>query len=265
MAKQTGLFKFTGKLDNVIGYRRNGTHFVRSMPAKVHQTAPTRQASRNFGIASRKGRLIRKAFAGQLDVRHDGTLVNRLNKALILAGKDNLQAITGFRFNKHTGLEKLLPLQPSITQDGIITIPTQSLPKPGTATHLAIKALAVRLNFAERRIIGTDTATEFVDLNKPFDGTALQMAVPGKGTLIVMLQVRVCNGTTASGDRRYMAADILAVIPPVVIKMKTATKNKMPQVKKLLPHQSPASRKTNTYKDADHTVITRPTTELQRE
>lgn len=265
MAKQTGLFKFTGKLDNVIGYRRNGIYFVRSMPAKVHQTAPTRQASRSFGIASRKGRLIRQAFAGQLDVRHDGTLVNRLNKALILAGKDNLQGIKGFRFNKHTGLEKLLPIQPSITQDGIITIPPQSLPKPGTAIHLEIKAVAVRINFAERRIIGTDVAAELVDLNKPFDGTALQLAVPGKGTLIVMLQVRGCNGTSASGDRRYMAADILAVIPPVVIKMKAVTQNKMPHVKKLLPHQSPASGKTKTYKDADHTTIPRPTTKLQRE
>jgi hypothetical protein len=41
MAKQTGLFQFTGKLDNVIGYRRNGNYFVRSMPVTVKQTTAT--------------------------------------------------------------------------------------------------------------------------------------------------------------------------------------------------------------------------------
>ena len=91
MAKQTGPFFFTGKLDTVIGYERNGVHFLRSMPARVKQTTATRQAARNFGIASRKGRLIRKAFAPHLDLRCDGAFVNRLNKVLIQSGVQGIK------------------------------------------------------------------------------------------------------------------------------------------------------------------------------
>lgn len=61
MGKQQGIFKCTGKLDNVIGYRRNGVYCVRTMPEKVRQTAAARRAAQRFGIASRKGKLIGRA------------------------------------------------------------------------------------------------------------------------------------------------------------------------------------------------------------
>ncbi|MGF6844776.1 hypothetical protein QFZ51_000011 [Chitinophaga sp. W3I9] len=39
MGKQVGIISFTGKLGNLIGYRRNGQYFVRTMPETVRQTA----------------------------------------------------------------------------------------------------------------------------------------------------------------------------------------------------------------------------------
>lgn len=52
MAKQTGIVLFTGKLENLVGYRRNGKYFIRAMPQKVQQTPATRQSAREFGIAA---------------------------------------------------------------------------------------------------------------------------------------------------------------------------------------------------------------------
>jgi hypothetical protein len=219
MAKQTGLFKFTGKLDNVIGYRRNGVHFVRSMPDKVRQSSATRKASRHFGAASRKGKLIRKAITPYLDLRYDGSLVNRLNKALVQAGAADLQGIEGFRFSQYTGIEKLMPLSPICTSNGLVNIPAQLLAKPGTYTHLEISVIAAKINFAERRTVNVETAVAIIDLQKPFDGMELKVPVGGKGTLVVVLQVRACtvqNGAIqAIGDRRYIAADIIGIIPPM--------------------------------------------------
>src|SRR5207248_2099316 len=141
MAKQTGIFKFTGKLDNVIGYRRNGIHFVRTMPQQVRQTTATQRASGNFGMASRKGRLIRRAVVNQLEVGYDGSLVNRLNKALIQAGNNNLRGIEGLRFNQHTGLEKFFAQPAVVSEHGLVSIPAQALPACKDITHWEIKAI----------------------------------------------------------------------------------------------------------------------------
>lgn len=222
MAKQTGILQFTGRLGNIIGYRRNGSYFIRTMPETVRQTSATRTAAQHFGIASRKGKLIRHAITPHLDIRSDGALVNRLNKILIPAGKDHLHAIKGFRFNRHCGVEYFFPQQP-VVQDNTLKIPAQIIPLQETATHLVVKAIAVRLCFRERCIENVHTATVTIDLNQPFNGTELETAVPGKGSLLVILQVQPCNGTYAIQNKRCMAADIIAVAAPAAIKRKTIT------------------------------------------
>lgn len=211
MATQTGILTFTGKLGNLIGYRRNSRYYLRSMPATAHQTVATRKASRDFGIASRKGKLIRRAIMPLLDMPGEGSIVNRLNKTLIQAGTGNGQGVQGFRWNKYTGVESFFSCQPISSADGVCHIPAQILSAPGNATHLQISLLAVKINFVERRITGRDTDTFMMDLSKPFDGATLAANVPGKGTLLLVLQVRAYQGTAPIGDRRYRAADIILV------------------------------------------------------
>lgn len=232
MAKQTGLFQFTGKLGNMIGYRRNGNYFVRSMPVTVKQTSATRQASRNFGIASRKAKLIRQAIMPQLDLNYDGSLVNRLNKTLIQA-----KHLEGFRLNKHTGVEKFFSVQP-IIQNGRLIIPAQSLPPQGAATHLEFTVVATRISFIEQRITQHQKETITIDINTPFKGVELEAASPGKGTLFVVLQVKVLKGKETSADRRFMAADIIAATLTVSRKRKP----RIPDVRKVLPY-TPTSNK----------------------
>ena len=220
MALQTGVLKFTGRLDNVIGYRRNGKYFLRSMPDKVRQTASTKRAARRFGMASRKGKLIRKAVRPYLDMRYDGTLVNRLNKLFIQAGPDQFPNLQGFHFNRHTGIEKLFVIPPVFTVNGTLHIPAQELLPQGNNTHIELRLIATRISFADNRVISTDVATAIIELNedRPFKGMALNVPVEGEGALIVVVQYRSCKASNGvlfpSGDRRYMAADVINIAIP---------------------------------------------------
>lgn len=253
MAKQTGIITFTGKMGNLIGYRRNGQYFLRSMPEAVRQTTATRHAARRFGLASSKGKLIRQAIVPLLNIPRDGSLVNRLNRALVSAGKDPLQTINGFRFNKHTGVEQFFSLQPLISPEGTVTIPAQTLPQQGTATHVEVKLVAVRISFTERRVTGQATAALMINLNTHFPGMELEAAVPGKGTLLVIMQAGVFHEQQASANRRFMAANILGVIVPANTKQRAKA---MPDLKKVLSYKKEAVKKYPVTSRIPYTVAT---------
>ena len=211
MATQTSLITFTGRLGNLIGYRRNDRYFIRSMPHSVRQTTATRRAARRFGEASRQGRLVRSAFAAHLDVPCDGRHVNRLNKMLIAAGNDNPGDLTPFRFNRHATASLFFAVMPTVAKDGTLHIPAQQLPLLKGISRLEVKVIAARIRFAQRRVTGTDTAVMYIDPGQPFKGASLQVAVPGEGTLVVTLQVRGFRDQEPAGQEKYLAADIIAV------------------------------------------------------
>ncbi len=253
MAKQTGINTFTGKLGNLIGYRRNGQYFLRTMPETVLHSAATRHAARDFGLASRKGKLIRQAIVPLLNIPRDGSLVNRFNKALISAGKDQLQAINGFRFNRHTGVEQFFSLQPLISPGGTVTIPAQTLPQQGTATHVEVKLVAVRISFAERRVTGQATTAVMINLDTHFPGMELDAAVPGKGTLLVILQVRAFHEQQASANRRFVAANIFGVVVPANTKQRVKA---MPDLKRVLSYKKEAVKTYPVTSPIPYTIAT---------
>ncbi len=68
MAQFNSIFNFTGKLGNVIAYRRGGKVYLRTRPETVRQTDNTRRSAQWFGAASNKGAFIRSVFAEELDI-----------------------------------------------------------------------------------------------------------------------------------------------------------------------------------------------------
>jgi hypothetical protein len=213
MAKQNSLLRFTGTLGNLIGYERNGEFFLRSKPEIVRQTPATRRAARRFGIASKKGAMIRHAFYDDLDIRCDSNHINRMNKVLIAAAGNNA-AIVNFRFNQHTGVDRFFTLVPSISSDGSVHIPAQTLAQYKNVIALEVKVIAARIDFTAGQVIGTDTAVMTIDTGEYFTGADMSLGVPGAGTLLVTLQVRVIDKDGVSFNRQYQAADIIAVIAP---------------------------------------------------
>ena len=214
MAKQISIITFTGKLGNLIGYRRNGKHFVRSMPTIVKQTVATRHAAQRFGMASKKAALIRHAFCSKLNVCCDTGHVNRLTSALIPSAGKDIKSITGFRFNGHTGTDRFLTLPPVLSRDGTLRIPPQVLAAHKGSHTLEIKVTAVRIHFATNQVIGAKSTVLQVKTGEPFKGLVSDMHVPGKGTLMIMLQIRGIQHNVPTLNKSYLAADIIAVQPP---------------------------------------------------
>ncbi|ASZ13248.1 hypothetical protein KTO58_08095 [Chitinophaga pendula] len=211
MARQTGWLTFTGRLGNHIGYRRNGTYFLRSMPSSVHQTTATKQAARRFGIASRKARLIRQACIPAINIPQDGHIVNHLNKHCLRAGSD-ITALNGFRFNKHNGLDKYCIAIPQL-------LPHHQLLIPPGAFHtntpsLQLKLVAVRLNFNTLRITASRTSIIHINTQQPFHGLLLDCSLPGHGSLLLILQITPSSPQRRKTSKRAIVADIIAVIPP---------------------------------------------------
>ena len=211
MATLTSLLTFTGRLGDIIGYRRNGRYFLRSMPQTVRQTTATRRAARRFGEASRKGRLIRSAFSPALDIPCDGSHVNRLNKALIAAGSRH-PGIAGFRFNQRAATGIFFAVMPAVSKNGTLRIAAQQLPLLKGIHALEVKVIAARIDFAQRRVTGTDAAVIYIDPRQSFEGAALPVNVPGNGTLVITLQVRGFRDGAVLGERKYLAADIIAAV-----------------------------------------------------
>ncbi|PWV46116.1 hypothetical protein [Chitinophaga sp. S165] len=218
MAKQNSLIPFTGKLGNLIGYQRNGKYFLRSMPEVVRQTAATRRAARRFGVASRKGALIRNTFYDDLDIHCDSGHINRLNKMLIAAAGNNA-AMKGFRFNQYAGTDRFFTVAPRLFRDGTLYIPPQTIVLHKNITSLEVKVIAACIDFGTGYVTGTDTFTLTIDPGKPFQGTKIPLDITGKGTLIITLQVRGMQQDGPSGNRQYLAADIIAVQEPQIPKV----------------------------------------------
>ncbi|MGO4288414.1 hypothetical protein [Chitinophaga sp. RAB17] len=233
MAKQMSILPFTGKLGPLIGYKRNGQYFLRSMPERVRQTTATRRASRRFGIASRKGAFIRHAFYPHLDIHCDGGHINRLNKVLIAAG-DHHAALTGFRFNQHTGVDRFFAVAPRLLSNGILNIPAQTIDGYKGIAALEVKVIATRIDFISRQVAGSETVTLMIDTDTTFQETNISLDVPGKGSLVVVFQVRAMYKDGPSSNRQYMAADIIAVAAPQVPKY--AHKRTYPKRTRLLPN-----------------------------
>lgn len=223
MATLQSIITFTGKLGNIIGYNRGGRHFLRMRPQTVRQTEGTRRAAQRFGAASRKGGLIRRALLPEIDFHCDGGHVNRLTKTILDAGKNHHAGITGFRFNLQTGIERFFTVCPTFSAGGKLQIPAQALPAMGGADRMEVKLIATRIDFASRHVTATNATLLNIDLAQPFEGADMEVSVPGPGTLVIAMQVRVFIGGLPSANRKFMAADILGVIndraPEVVIPM----------------------------------------------
>ena len=237
MATLNSILTFTGRLGNIIAYRRGGKHFLRTCPETVRQTSATRRAAKYFGAASRKGALIRGAFLPELDIHCRGSLVNRLNSVILRAGTNNHAGLTGFRFNPYTGIEQLFSKEPSFSKNGTLRIPAQHLDTPAGVTKLEVKLIASRIDFTNRRVMGSDAAVMYIDPAQPFEGAELSVDVPGKGTLLVALQVRMYMNGEITHNRKYTAADILAVLENQAQEAAPAKTHPRKTLSRLLPAQ----------------------------
>jgi hypothetical protein len=222
MAKQEGLYKFTGQLRGVIGYKSEKEYRVRSAPATIRQSPATKRAARDFGTASTAAKLIRHG----LQVPYANKSTNRLNKALgeIVRADDihmagqrtvrttNIQSLNGFRFNEAMSIGKF------INMDGVIT----------NKKYIAIRKIALSVNFAQQTT--RQITTETLILKPGEQLPALTLNPDRKDITFIMLEIKSCyevNGKLyeCQGEKGY-ALDIIAVLPPI-----KTTRDSIPNLK----------------------------------
>lgn len=111
MAKQLATF-ISGKIGNVVFYKRGDLYFARSVPGKVKQTDNTKKRSTNFGVASRAGKALRSLLLPVLPFPKDKIMQGRFsgaiskwlqtNNAAAVQPVDDVPFLQNFNFNEAT-------------------------------------------------------------------------------------------------------------------------------------------------------------------
>jgi len=233
MGKQTSLIKFTGRVRDLIGYEREGEHYIRSAPLHVHRSARTKLSALAFGKASRLGAAMRQAMRGELKGMAGGSNVNRLNKALfsVLQADDlhrirrfapaNFKSLKGFGLNPHADVQKVLSVKPEVQRDvaGNIHVtlpPMENLTCNPRATHLSIRAVAVHVQPGFDKASTTASRTLLIPADRPCPGQTLVIPAAGAAVSCVLLEVVCCQEEHGRmyrlQNRLFTAVEVIAVL-----------------------------------------------------
>ncbi|MGX5818185.1 hypothetical protein ACWKWU_08320 [Chitinophaga lutea] len=235
MAKQTGFFKFTGKLGGVVGFRLGNEYYLRSMPEQVRQAPRTRISSRYFGQASNMGAIIRQALSSHLEVPRESSLTNRFNQSLLkILREDDLHrqrrfiprhfsTLKGFTFTPWADIDHALVHAPVVLRspEGKIHVSLQGLHEHALnpkATHVRIQALALSVDTKNPSAKTYASAPLIVAIGQVAEPCELIIDAPATSLHCIILQV---TSLELQGDtlyplqnRKYSYGAIIAVLMP---------------------------------------------------
>lgn len=220
MARQIGLIKLKGTLDNVNFYKSKDGNMARmktsvdgsriaSDPAFVR----TRENNSEFGNSATAGKLLRDSIRTMMQKASDGRVTSRLTKVMSqiknldvtsLRGERNVgigiadpaakALLKGFNFNNRAILGSVLfksfTVAPATGEIEILNlIPINDLTIPQGTTHVSFKGAWAKIDFGA----GTASVEESNVVNLPVDGTQTTVtltpaaAPAGAGTDIYFL------------------------------------------------------------------------------
>ena len=222
MARQSGLIKLKGTLDNVNFYKTKDGDLARmktSVDAKRIANDPafvrTRENGAEFGSSASSGKLLRDSIRTMMQNASDGRVVARLTK--IMTQIKNLDAtsvrgarnvgvgialpeakakLKGFNFNLAAILGSILynPFAVDVAT-GVITIdglvPINEVSTPQGATHMTLRGAWAKVDFAT----GEADVQETNEVNLLLDATSTDVvltpaaAAAGAGTDLFLLMV----------------------------------------------------------------------------
>lgn len=212
MAKQTGLIKIEGTLDQLTFYKTSDGDLVRMKGgvsgdriANDPVFARTRENGSEFGMAAMGGKILRDAIRPMLLNGADKRVTSRLTQVMtVIKNYDNTSVrgernivegladaaakeyLKGFNFNERAILGSVLYKPYSVnTANGVVTIgnlvPINDIAFPDGATHVSLLSAFAKIDFATR----TNEVAYSPELNLAIDGTSTNVTLTPVGPPII--------------------------------------------------------------------------------
>lgn len=223
MAKQKGIFKVKGTLDDVTFYKsgKDG-YLVRTkggIPAARIASDPafqrTRENNAEFGRAGKAGKMLRSALRGVLINSKDSRMASRLTKDMMRVIKADAvsdrglrnvidgeaELLTGFEFNINGKLSTTLfaPFTAAIDRvNGDLTldidpfVPVNMITAPSGATHFKIVSAGAEVDFEAETYWMESSGTAILPLNAvPTAAISQSNGVTAASTKVLFLAVGI--------------------------------------------------------------------------
>lgn len=197
--------KTRGKIGPTVTYQRGNDEIVRARPVHVRQTKATKVRSRNFGIASTAGRVLRIQLKQAIlvpkdrstQIRFCGAIAKWMQRYAVaeIPSAEKLPFIHDFNFSKEKGMDVRCRVAMLVEQqsDDLITIalpafiPTRDISAPARTVAVKLTLAVAGVNLAKRLSTGSQTIVLHLDYNnETVAAQSLSFHVPVlPGTLLV--------------------------------------------------------------------------------
>jgi len=230
MALQMATY-LSGKVENIVFYKRSGTYIARAIPDSVKQSDATKIRSRNFGIASSAGSALRSLLLPVLPFPKDRKMQNKfagaiarwlgLNNASDLLPTDNIPYVNHFDFNESTSIQERFKIPIDVTQPSAnlievniaAFIPTSCIAAPAHTEFLELTITAASCELEDGIALGSFTSK----INIPYNDTLINAQVislpvsTGAGSLVITTAslVYLLAGEKRNTNPAFMPASVV--------------------------------------------------------
>jgi len=208
MGKQTNI-RLRCTVENTIYYQWRHIDCIRTVPARVRQTAPTKKEASNFGVAIKYAAVARSMFrkimpalppGRSLVYKTDGAFRNWLRTAPLdeTAPVNGIPFFDGLSFNEAVDFRRVMAVPVTISRgdNGSLTVqwpafnPVSDCKAPSGTRLLVVKYLAASINMqqpGQHHVVKREFTILYVDTMIPAGKVRLEnVTAPGNITLVAM-------------------------------------------------------------------------------
>jgi hypothetical protein len=232
MALQMATY-LSGKVENVVYYKRSGTYIARTIAENVKQSIATKIRSRNFGIASSAGSALRSLLLPVLPFPKDRKMQNKfagaiarwlgLNNISDLLPTDSLPYVNHFDFNESTSIKERFKIPIDVTKPSAnlievnipAFIPTLCIAAPAHTESVELTVTVASCDLQNGVALGSFTSK----INIPYNDTlvnarAISLGVPTDAGSLVITALSLSYllaGEKKNSNAAFMPASVVDV------------------------------------------------------
>lgn len=195
--------QITGRIQNVVFYKRGDKYYARSVSGKVKQTKATKKRATEFGKASSMGKCLRQQLLSVIPFSADNKMQTRLVSALfqwLRSGYDPVQPcddvpfVNNFQFTEGYAITErwMIPLQITNPGPGILElkipafVPVKAISAPAGTVSVKCNIAVAGCNVESKVATGgfsTSTLYDYNEAEVPAQTVSLPAPTPA-GSLV---------------------------------------------------------------------------------